>query len=274
MRAWWASFILVLLLYLACIASNFLTCRPLSKYWSASQYSTPTPSPQTLLTRTAGCSDPEDLIRAGASIKFATSADVIADALIMLLLLNLLRKLQVSPQQKFGLAVIFSLGTIIIAFAFARLVQVTKATSNPDPATLADGPVLISMWSHIESSVSVIVATLPAFRYLLNGKMGRTRPGPSKPPVYGSAQPASSGAQSKSRRGYSMHRWSRNTMLSLPSTEQDRKGSNGWGSETELRPMAGGGREGVDITVERALGSTRQSLPQRSDSLLRLGKVV
>ncbi|KAI4667611.1 uncharacterized protein J4E88_010275 [Alternaria novae-zelandiae] len=166
MRAWWASFVLVLLLYLACIASNFLTCQPLSKYWSAT-----------------GCSDPEDLIRADASIKFATSADVIADALIMLLPLNLLRKLQVSPQQKFGLAVIFSLGTIIIAFAFARLVQVTKATSNPDPTTLADGPVLLSMWSHIESSVSVIVATLPAFRYLLNGKMGRTRPGPSKPPV-------------------------------------------------------------------------------------------
>ncbi|KAI4912435.1 hypothetical protein J4E90_005839 [Alternaria incomplexa] len=166
MRAWWASFVLVLLLYLACIASNFLTCRPLSKYWSAT-----------------GCSDPEDLIRADASIKFATSADVVADALIMLLPLNLLRKLQVSPQQKFGLAVIFSLGTIIIAFAFARLAQVTKATSNPDPTTLADGPVLLSMWSHIESSVSVIVATLPAFRYLLNGNMGRTRPGPSAPPV-------------------------------------------------------------------------------------------
>ncbi|CAN9178016.1 unnamed protein product [Alternaria alternata] len=118
--------------------------------------------------------DPEDLIRADASIKFATSADVVADALIMLLPLNLLRKLQVSAQQKFGLAVIFSLGTIIIAFAFARLAQVTKATSNPDPAALADGPVLLSMWSHIESSVSVIVATLPAFRYLLNGNMGRT----------------------------------------------------------------------------------------------------
>ena len=272
MRAWWASFVLVLLLYLACIASNFLTCRPLTKYWSASQYSIPSFSAN-LLTGTAGCSDPEDLIRADASIKFATSADVIADALIMLLPLNLLRKLQVSPQQKFGLAVIFSLGTIIIAFAFARLVQVTKATSNPDPTTLADGPVLLSMWSHIESSVSVIVATLPAFRYLLNGKMGRTRPSPSKPPVYGSAQPASSGAQSKSRRVYSMHRWSRNTTLRLPSSEQDRKGSNEWGSETELRPMAGVGKQ-VDITVERELGSTRQSLPQRSDSLPRLGKVV
>ncbi|KAH6861191.1 hypothetical protein BKA58DRAFT_48332 [Alternaria rosae] len=240
MRAWWATFVLVLLLYLACIASNFLTCRPLTKYWSST-----------------GCSDPEDLIRADGSIKFATSADVVADALIMLLPLNLLRKLQVSPQQKFGLAVIFSLGTIIIAFAFARLAQVTKATSNPDPTTLADGPVLLSMWSHIESSVSVIVATLPAFRYLLNGKMGRTRPGPSKPPVYGSAEPGTSGARSKARRGYSGHRWSRNTATRLPSSEQDRKGSCDWGSETELRPMAGGGGQ-VDVIVERDLRRPEQ----------------
>ncbi|KAB2098871.1 hypothetical protein AG0111_0g12886 [Alternaria gaisen] len=235
MRAWWLCFILVLLLYLASIASNFLTCRPLSRYWSAT-----------------GCSDPEDLIRADASIKFATSADVVADALIMLLPLNLLRKLQVSAQQKFGLAIVFSLGTIIIAFAFARLAQVTKATSNPDPAALADGPVLLSMWSHIESSVSVIVATLPAFRYLLNGTMGRTRPSPSAPPVYGSAEPSAPGPQSKARRVFSGHRWSHNTGLRLPSSEQGRKESNDWGSETELRPMAGIEKQ-VDFTVEREL---------------------
>jgi hypothetical protein len=42
---------------------------------------------------TAGCSDPEDLVRADSSIKFATSADVVADAVIMILPLNLLRKL-------------------------------------------------------------------------------------------------------------------------------------------------------------------------------------
>ena len=209
------------------------------------------------LTYIAGCSDPEDLIRADASINLATSADVVADALIMLLPLNLLRKLQVSAQQKFGLAVIFSLGTIIIAFAFARLAQVTKATSNPDPAALADGPVLLSMWSHIESSVSVIVATLPAFRYLLNGNMGRTRPSPSAPPVYGSAEPSASGPQSKARRMFSGHRWSHSTGLRLPSSEQGRKGSDDWGSEIELRPMAGIEKQ-VDFTVERELAIPQQ----------------
>jgi hypothetical protein len=172
----------------------------------------------------------------------------------MLLLLNLLRKLQVSPQQKFGLAVIFSLGTIIIAFAFARLAQVTKATSNPDPTALTDGPVLLSMWGFIESSVSIIVATLPAFRYLLNNKMGRTRPGPSAPPVYGTAEPSASGSKSKARNVFSSHRWSHNTAIRLPSRKRENKGSSGWSSETELRPMAGIEKQ-VDFTVERELAS-------------------
>ena len=157
----------------------------------------------------------------------------------MLLPLNLLRKLQISPQQKFGLAVIFSLGTIIIAFAFARLAQVTKATSNPDPTTLADGPVLLSMWSHIESSVSIIVATLPAFRYLLNDRAGRTRPSRSGPQVYGSSQQSGSGVKSKAKRVLSGNGWSHESAMRLPSNERGRKGSNDWGSETELRPIAG-----------------------------------
>jgi hypothetical protein len=35
-RAWWACFTVVLLLYLASMLSNFLTCTPLTKYWSPS----------------------------------------------------------------------------------------------------------------------------------------------------------------------------------------------------------------------------------------------
>ncbi|KDN67704.1 hypothetical protein CSUB01_01232 [Colletotrichum sublineola] len=159
-RAWWACFVAVLLLYLACMLSNFLTCTPLTKYWS------PT-----------GCSAPEDLVRADTSIRFATGADIAADLLIMILPLHLLRKLTTSPFHKLGLTVLFSLGGVIVAFAIARLVQVTKATGDAakDPTTVANGPVLLSMWSHIESSVSVIVATLPAFRFLLSKNRNITR---------------------------------------------------------------------------------------------------
>ncbi|KAJ4362768.1 hypothetical protein N0V95_001259 [Ascochyta clinopodiicola] len=199
-----------------------------------------------------GCSDPEDLVRPDASIKFATSADVVADAIIMILPLNLLRKLQVSARQKFGLAVIFSLGTIIIAFAFARLAQVTKATSNAakDPSTVADGPVLLSMWSHIESSVSVIVATLPAFRYLLNGKIGRTQ-GRSNTRDYSRGKNIShDAAKSKTRRVLS-GQWPGTTSKSMTSHDKNGMADNDWGSETELRPIAGIEKR-MDYTLESA----------------------
>jgi len=87
----------------------------------------------------------------------------------MILPLHLILKLKISHTHKFGLFIVFSLGGIIIAFAFVRLAQVTRATSDTiqDPTIVASGPVLLSMWSHVESSVAVHVAALPAFRFLL-----------------------------------------------------------------------------------------------------------
>ncbi|KAF1924488.1 uncharacterized protein M421DRAFT_8791 [Didymella exigua CBS 183.55] len=235
-KAWWGCFAVVLLLYLACMLSNFLTCKPLAKYWSST-----------------GCSDPEDLVRADASIKFATSADVVADAIVMILPLNILRKLQINARQKFGLAMIFSLGIIIIAFALARLAQVTKATSNAtkDPATVADAPVLLSMWSHIESSVSIIVATLPAFRYLLNVKIGRTQGRSNTRERSGGKTTSQVAGQSRTRRVLS-GQWggSLNTSMSQKGSVTE----NDWGSETELRPI-----QGIEKRVEYSSTSGRRT---------------
>jgi hypothetical protein len=47
MVVWWAAVILVLLSYLGCMLSNFLTCVPLTKYWSASML----PKPADFLTQ-------------------------------------------------------------------------------------------------------------------------------------------------------------------------------------------------------------------------------
>ena len=79
-------------------------------------------------------------------------------------------------KQKAGLAGLFSLGTIVIVFAFVRLFNVTKATkdSQVDPTTLANGPIILSTWSTIEAAVGTIVANLPAFRSLLTNR-GQTR---------------------------------------------------------------------------------------------------
>ncbi|KAH0422091.1 hypothetical protein CcaCcLH18_13000 [Colletotrichum camelliae] len=231
-RAWWVCFTVVLLLYLACMLSNFLTCTPLEKYWS-----------------TTGCSAPEDLVRADASIKFATSADIAADIFIMILPLNLLRKLTTSRTHKLGLVVLFSLGAIIIAFALVRLAQVTKATSDTakDPTTVANGPVLLSMWSHVESTVSIIVATLPAFRFLLsrnrNNNATTRLQAPSK---YAVQTIGGSGMSLRSRR------WQRGGER-LNGGESD--GASVLDSETELRPVGGIHKE-VEYVVEPVPGAS------------------
>ncbi|GKT47368.1 uncharacterized protein ColSpa_07549 [Colletotrichum spaethianum] len=197
-RAWWVCFVAVLLLYLACMFSNFLTCMPLTKYWSA----------------------------------------------IMILPLNLLRKLTTSRSHKLGLVVLFSLGGIIIAFAIARLAQVTKATGDAakDPTTVANGPVLLSMWSHIESSVSIIVATLPAFRFLLSKNRNMTRKTTKK---YVGPTIGGSGMSLRSRK------WQKGAVR-LEGGDSDGHGSM-QGSQTELRPVRGIQKE-VEYNVEEFQG--------------------
>ena len=100
----------------------------------------------------------------------------------MLLPLNLLRQLQLARRQKVGLAGVFTVGFIIIVFAIVRLVEVTQATQavQQDPTRVAESPIKLSAWSHIEGSVSIIVASLPTFRFLHRG--GSTTRGSAKNP--------------------------------------------------------------------------------------------
>jgi hypothetical protein len=132
---------------------------------------------------------------------------------------------------------IFSLGTIIIAFAFARLAQVTKATSNAakDLTTIADGPVLLSMWSHIESSVSVIVATLPAFRYLLNGKIGRTEGRSDTRERSSRRSTAQAAGQSRTGRVLS-GQWGVKSSRIISNRHNSKVANNDWSSELNSDP--------------------------------------
>ncbi|KAK2741878.1 hypothetical protein FQN55_008166 [Onygenales sp. PD_40] len=214
MMIYWVVFVIVMATYLACMLSNFLTCTPLTKYWSA-----------------MGCSDPENVVRADHSIKFATGADVAADLLIMLLPLRLLVKVRISAKQKIGLAWMFSLGLIVVAFAFIRLWKVTKATAHAqiDPTTLTEGPLLLSMWSQIEGAVALLVANIPAFRSLITPP-GGTGIRPSKPYNRGSSYPENSNGDSRSK-SISKPRVRRSSyeMQSLHSDE------GSFGSRVELR---------------------------------------
>lgn len=140
----------------------------------------------------------------------------------MILPLHLLRNLTISRTHKFGLVVLFSLGAIIVAIALVRLVQVTKATSDSttDPTAMSNGPVLLSMWSHIESTVSIIVATLPAFRFLKKRNVNMTKtPNKYSVPTIG----GTGGSRSR--------RWQHGE----DSDETVRRSD----SQTELRPVRG-----------------------------------
>lgn len=88
----------------------------------------------------------------------------------MLLPLNLLRKLQLSKRQRVALAGIFSVGGIIIAIAVVRLLEVSPATREirTDIEVIENAPLVLGVWSHIEASVAVVVASLPTFRFLLS----------------------------------------------------------------------------------------------------------
>ena len=66
-------------------------------------------------------------------------------ALVISLPLNLLYTVRLAPKQKLGLAIVFSIGIIIVLVAIARAVQISRKA-------FADG-VLLALWGIIESTV-------------------------------------------------------------------------------------------------------------------------
>jgi hypothetical protein len=91
------------------------------------------------------------------------------DIMIMLLPLRLLPKLQVSRRQKVGLAGVFCVGIMVVASAIARLTQIIGQERSD--------PVGLSVWGLVESSVSVIVGSLPPLKNMLGKTLSRTRRG-------------------------------------------------------------------------------------------------
>ncbi|KAL8767038.1 MAG: hypothetical protein Q9209_006332 [Squamulea sp. 1 TL-2023] len=73
--------------------------------------------------------------------------------------LRLLWNLQINVKEKLALGAIFSVGLIKITFAIIRVVKIGASATHVNPIWLA-------LWSMIEASVAVVVASLPSFRVL------------------------------------------------------------------------------------------------------------
>jgi hypothetical protein len=85
--------------------------------------------------------------------------------MIMALPLRLLKDLQVTRQQKIGLAAVFTLGLLIVATAIVRMTQIL-GQARSDPVGLA-------VWGLVEASVAVIVGSLPPLKSFLAKKLQR-----------------------------------------------------------------------------------------------------
>ena len=86
--------------------------------------------------------------------------------MIMALPLRLLKDLQVTRQQIIGLTAVFCLGLItIIATAIVRMTQIL-GQARTDPVGLA-------VWSLVESSVVVVVGSLPPLKAFLQERLQR-----------------------------------------------------------------------------------------------------
>ncbi|KIX06814.1 uncharacterized protein Z518_04790 [Rhinocladiella mackenziei CBS 650.93] len=141
-RLWWVVAVFSALAYAGCWIASAWTCHPPSTYFQFGQ-----------------CSKPIDQAGSTISISYSTAVDILSDLMIMSLPLRLLRELQVSRPQKIGLGVVFCLGLAIIAVAIIRLTQIV-GQARADPVGLA-------VWGLVESSVSVIIGSLPPLKSFL-----------------------------------------------------------------------------------------------------------
>lgn len=168
-RVWWLVVVFTALAYAGCWFASAWTCHPPSTYFQfgkelCSNHFMCT----TLLTMpylVGQCNKPIDQQGSTISISYSTAVDILSDLMIMSLPLRLLRELQVTRPQKIGLAVVFCLGMTIIAVAVIRMTQII-GQARVDPVGLA-------VWGLVESSVSVIVGSLPPLKSFLGKQIHR-----------------------------------------------------------------------------------------------------
>ncbi|KAI6912940.1 hypothetical protein KC318_g1720 [Hortaea werneckii] len=166
-RAWWCTVVFTALAYIGCwIASAWVSLkswvRAATDDWSFVQ----TCHPPSTYFQFGKCDKAIDDAGSVIAISYSTAVDVLSDILIILLPSGLLRHLQVDKRHKLGLAGIFGIGLVRIPCAIIRWTQIVL-TARTDPVGLA-------VWSLAESSISVMIGSLPALKALFTRTVNRT----------------------------------------------------------------------------------------------------
>jgi hypothetical protein len=168
---WWGVVVFAALAYVGCWIASAYTCHPPSTYFQFGKFEYPhlvvSHDKQTNLP--GHCEKPIDVKGGNISISYSTAVDILSDMMIMVLPLRLLHKLQVSTRQKMGLVGVFTVGIAVVVTAIVRLTQII-GQERSDPVGLA-------VWGLVESSISVIVGSLPPLKNVLGRQLNRTRQG-------------------------------------------------------------------------------------------------
>ena len=183
----WACMVFVITTAFACVMASTFQCSPIRKAWDAAG------------TVPGHCINVNALFFANAAL------DIFQDAVIYILPMKMLYRLQVPKRQKIALMMVFAVGGFVFITGMVRLSSLRVAQNTPDPScpyfssppfcfqpfkpfhpltqSITDNNFGAAVWSSIECNIGVVCASLPYFKPLIDrffpSAMGRA----SGPPI-------------------------------------------------------------------------------------------
>ncbi|KAL8878489.1 MAG: hypothetical protein Q9198_003707 [Flavoplaca austrocitrina] len=142
-RMWWAAVALVFATFWVCIGSTLTLCGSASDLYNFQI-----------------CSSPEKLLAIRATYKYWCALNVGTDLIVLALPVFMIYNLQLRPTQKVTLTLLFSLGLLV------AIVDILRTVESLQSGTFSG----VALWSSLEVTIAVIVASLPLYRVLITRK--------------------------------------------------------------------------------------------------------
>ncbi|KXX79237.1 hypothetical protein MMYC01_205626 [Madurella mycetomatis] len=150
-RIWYALAGFTFLAYVGCIVTLIVSCGSFNNLFEFGK-----------------CGNPESVWASNFSVYYSTTIDVFTDLCIMAMPLKLIYNLNISRKQKAGLACIFGLSFVMIAFAIIRAKQVLV------PQYFVNLTMLM-VWSTLAASIAIVVGCMPALKIFLTNRAATKR---------------------------------------------------------------------------------------------------
>ncbi|KAL8678399.1 MAG: hypothetical protein Q9224_004984 [Gallowayella concinna] len=146
-RMWWAAVALVFASFWVCIGSTLTLCGSVSDLYNFQK-----------------CSSAEKLHDIRPTYKYWCALNVGTDLIVLILPMYMIYGLQLRTSQKVVLIGIFSLGLLV------AIVDILRTYESLVSGTFSG----VALWSSLEVTIAVIVASLPLYRVLITRKGRRS----------------------------------------------------------------------------------------------------